>query len=492
MKSVPVCLAASFWALAVAPGLASAQTLNETWTVSIGSQVVPVAANGSFLIPNVQAPDQFGLGGPGTSPDFIGDDFVRVVGCGFSDGQMMWAFSEPFIIRQGMTSHVGPLTFTPTPPPLPVSLDISLPASSVVVGGSLQASVIGQIGDGSQVDLSGAADWTTYRTSNADIASVTADGLVEAKSAGIAFVTASNDSATTVKALAVTSETDPLTTLSGFTVLEGDLTFAADATISIVGQPFETMSAADGRFEFTGVPTEGVDSYTVRAVKNVGGQLFIGSKTVPVSPGELSDAGILELKFVDATEVVFVLDTSGSITSRPICDLVADVLNNLQQVAPNTIVTAYGITSNFPGGCSSSSVLAELGAMVPGNPGGCGANLFGNESWGPATAIVADRFPWTTTARVIIPVSDEGPCNGGSGCNSAADESIANAITIAQDNGCVVLPVLGFGSGTCVRDLAGQIAFGTGGSVTDVGLLPNGYFDAGSVLTDFILGVAGQ
>ena len=230
----------------------------------------------------------------------------------------------------------------------------------------------------------------------------------------------------------------------------------------------------------------------MRATKQIGDQFFIGSKTVDVVPGGMSDAGILELKFVDAAEVVFVLDTSGSITSRPVCDLITAVNTMVSTVAPNTQTTAYGITQQFPGGCSSDSVLSALGGGVPGQPGGCGSQLSGNESWGPATAIVAENFPWQTNVRVIIPISDEAPCGGGLSCNSADADSLLNALAVCQANGVTVLPVMGFQTPACVKALAEDIALATNGSVVDVEVTPGGYEGAKDLLADLILGAAGQ
>lgn len=471
---------------------ASAQELNDSWTVSIGTQVVPVASDGSFLIPNVSTPDQFGAGGPGTPPDLVSDEFVRVVGCGYIEGQTMWAFSEGFNVRQGETYHIGALTFTAVPPPLPVELSLSFPSPDANVGETLQATVTGLLGSGQVADLTSATSWTAYKSSNPSIAVMSPDGMLLARAPGLVHITATNDSVTAVKLVRVVSVADPLTTIVGLTVLDEDKSLCAGAEVSIVGQPYETISTDQGNFAFEGVATRGAAFYTVRATKQVGDQFFIGSKIVELVPGGLSDAGILELKFVDATEVVFVLDTSGSITSRPICQLVTGVNATLQQVSPNTITTAYGITALFPGGCSSASVLSALGGLVPGSPGTCGPILNQSESWGPATAIVAMNYSWQTNVRIIVPISDEAPCGGGTSCDTADNQALANALALCQANGVTVLPVMGFETPGCVQTLAQAIALGTGGSLISVDTLPGGYASAQTLLVDLILGVAGQ
>ena len=92
-KPMFVCLAA----IAVVSATASAQ-LDETWTVSVNGQTVQVNSDGSFRIPNIAAPDQFGAQGPGSAPDFLSDDFLRVFGVSTAGGVTRYATSESFQI----------------------------------------------------------------------------------------------------------------------------------------------------------------------------------------------------------------------------------------------------------------------------------------------------------------------------------------------------------------------------------------------------------
>ena len=94
------CLTALF-AILLAAGPAFAQ-LDETWTVTVGGRAVQVNPDGSFLIPNVAAPDLFGAGGLGTPPDFFSDDFVRLIGVRTVNGVTQWAYSERFQFSQGI------------------------------------------------------------------------------------------------------------------------------------------------------------------------------------------------------------------------------------------------------------------------------------------------------------------------------------------------------------------------------------------------------
>ena len=70
--------------------------LDETWTVTVNGQRVQVNPDGTFFIPNIPAADLFGPDGPGTIPDFLSDDFVRVIGSSTVNGMTRWVFNDPF------------------------------------------------------------------------------------------------------------------------------------------------------------------------------------------------------------------------------------------------------------------------------------------------------------------------------------------------------------------------------------------------------------
>ncbi|MGB2987248.1 MAG: cohesin domain-containing protein, partial [Phycisphaerae bacterium] len=178
-------------------------------------------------------------------------------------------------------------------------------------------------------------------------------------------------------------------------------------------------------------------------------------------------------------DVVFIMDTSGSMKDEAaaLCSGIEQMLTELAvlDVVPN--ITLLGITetpdSDFP--CLTNDVVTLLGGTVPGDPTSCEFpnTLSAFESWGPATAIVAERFGWIPdpdAIHLIIPIADEGSCNGSlpDGCNDPGDDrdSIENAIAVATapGNDVIVSPITGTGSDACVTGLAGDLAAGTGGS----------------------------
>ncbi len=172
-------------------------------------------------------------------------------------------------------------------------------------------------------------------------------------------------------------------------------------------------------------------------------------------------------------DLVFLMDTSGSMMddSAWLCESIARLIDDLDAEGVRVQSTILGITEHpssvFP--CLMDDVVRRFGAAVPGESGSCS---FPNgpsavESWGPATAIVAERFPWRSgSVRVLVPMSDEGPCSGGSsiGCNDPGDDraSVNNAAAVAWENGVMVFPVLA-GVDGCVTVLARDLAAATGG-----------------------------
>jgi len=174
-------------------------------------------------------------------------------------------------------------------------------------------------------------------------------------------------------------------------------------------------------------------------------------------------------------DLVVIVDTSGSMRdeAEALCGQLDAIVNDLAALGVNLSPTVLGITNvgDISFTCLQDDVVSLLGDSVPGVSDTCefpgGDAAF--ESWGPATAIVADRFGWTPDAvRLVVPVSDEAPCNGSrpDGCHDPGDDrdSITNASTIASAKNVIVSPILGTGSDACTTALAESIAQATGGN----------------------------
>ena len=172
-----------------------------------------------------------------------------------------------------------------------------------------------------------------------------------------------------------------------------------------------------------------------------------------------------------ALDIVFIMDTSGSMRDEAaaLCSFIDRILGGIGTVRLSVLGITETPVDAFT--CLTGDVVTSLGSTVPGEPTGCRFpdDPSAYESWGPATAIVAERFLWAGGAiHIIVPVSDEGPCNGNypDGCNDPGDDrsSIDNAIEVANAHNVIVSPITGTGSNACVMALANHMAAGTGGS----------------------------
>ena len=294
------------------PGAVIAAQLDQDWTVTINGQTVVPNADGSFRISNVSAADLFGPGGPGTPPDFVSDDAVRVLGISNAGGMTRYAFSEPFRLVSGESFRIGDLTFTDIPPPVPQSLTITFDSKTLTeVGEETQARVFATLGDGSVMDVTQRKAWTSYRTSNPNIASITEDGLVTATGAGIASITATNDGATAVGRLFVVPG-DPLTTVEGVVTWE-DGSPALDAVVSVVGFTPRDSTGTGGEFSIPGLPTS-FGPLAVVARKNQNDSLYVGRVTIDPVPGGVTYAGTIVLSASAGILVIGDGSTENSIT----------------------------------------------------------------------------------------------------------------------------------------------------------------------------------
>ncbi|MCH8146994.1 MAG: Ig-like domain-containing protein [Planctomycetes bacterium] len=284
--------------MVLARNQASFAQLDESWTVTVNGQTVQVEPDGSFRIPNVAAPDLFGPDGPGSARDFLSDDFIRVVATSTFNGITRYAFGECFQIRQGETFTVEDLTVKDFPP-VPVSLSIAPDTPTLTaIGETTQIRVTGTLLDGTTQDLTQRNSCTIYRTSNPAIATVAADGLVTAVSAGPVFIVATNGGATAVARLQV-APGDPLTTLEGFVQFEDGIP-AQGATVEIDLSPEIRMTDASGHFSFSGIPSL-LSPVVLSATLQVGADAFLGTTgSIALVPGGLTDAGVISLIGQDA------------------------------------------------------------------------------------------------------------------------------------------------------------------------------------------------
>ncbi|MCG3136460.1 MAG: hypothetical protein HJJLKODD_00293 [Phycisphaerae bacterium] len=184
-----------------------------------------------------------------------------------------------------------------------------------------------------------------------------------------------------------------------------------------------------------------------------------------------------------SVDIVFVMDTSDSQEGEgtALCNGINAVITDLTNAGVSVNAVKWGVTQNGTQNpdyaCLTGSVAAALGPQVPGDNGNCPAlitdgGVSARENWGGGTSIVADRFGWTpaigddpAALRIIVPISDEGPCLGDP-CSFQSDaDALENAIIQSVANNVRVYPIAASGSSSCVINRMTDLADGTGGQM---------------------------
>lgn len=263
--------------------------LDDRWTVTVNGQTVAANADGSFTIPNIAAADVFGAGGPGTAPDFLSDDALRVIATGVVDGVTYYGLVPPFQLPNG-TLIIDPATLLlgDRPPLTPTALTISAPSALLQVGQTTQLSIQALLADGSTQDVTSL--YTTYRLSSTGAATLTSDGSLSALGRGIVFVTAGNGGATAVKRFDVVTDVINTTFEGVVQTVDGAALPTASVSAAFIGS---ATADAVGGFSLPAIVSEG-SSATFSVSAELDGVSYRGLKTVSgVVEGGITDVGII-------------------------------------------------------------------------------------------------------------------------------------------------------------------------------------------------------
>ncbi|MGP1310603.1 MAG: GC-type dockerin domain-anchored protein [Phycisphaerales bacterium] len=185
---------------------------------------------------------------------------------------------------------------------------------------------------------------------------------------------------------------------------------------------------------------------------------------------DCNENGVPDLCDVQAgarAEIVVVFDTSSSMDDEAatICAAVDELQSDLIGMGLDAEVELLGV-NEVPGRigyqCLTGSVADQFGSELP------GIDIETNEDWGPAVTQVALSRTWSSTYRIVIPVSDEGPA-GGDACSDPGNDrdAIDEAIAACTAAGVAVLPVVGAEADSCVRSLMTELAEATRGRLVE-------------------------
>ena len=259
------------------------------FTVMVSDQVTVADEFGFVDFGNITIPDEFGAGGPGTPPDFVGDDIVRMLGFKELETGTRYVVSTPFqiVASEAFVIEEASLTFSDTVPPFPQSVALNAASLAIPVGGTSQLALTGTFFNGDTVDVTTAADGTTYRVSNTAIVTISADGLITGAGEGTAYVTATNNGAAAVRRVTVAGSLISTTVQGVVRDFNGDPVAGATITTAFGG---EVATDASGAFTLNLTLPEGTSGLTL--IITVGTDTFT-SGVLEVVDGGTVDAGTL-------------------------------------------------------------------------------------------------------------------------------------------------------------------------------------------------------
>ena len=168
-------------------------SLDQDCTVSILNRTVQVAPDGSWSMPNV--------------PSNLGQIRARVT-C-IRGGQTLSGQTAYFTVVTNGITNTGPFFFEQLDP-IPSSLTITPPGASIINGSgtTLQLAVTAHYPDASSQDVSASTSGINYSSTNPNLVSVTADGLLTSAASGSALISARKDGAVVVKQVTVVTTGD--------------------------------------------------------------------------------------------------------------------------------------------------------------------------------------------------------------------------------------------------------------------------------------------
>lgn len=337
--------------------------LDETWTISVGNATAPVAADGRWLVPNVIAADNLGGGPFGTSPDFVADDPVMVIGSRIApDGEPEWAIGTPFRFTDQATESIDQLSLTlsRTPPRIPQVLRTGPATGNGVItqiGGQLQLETWAMFGDRTSSFVTLGSERTIYRSSNTEVMSVGEDGLVTAHACGVAMITASNLGVPAITTL-VADEGAVVVDMEGICRLDGVPRPAA--FIELVGGVATVSTGMEGVFNLNAVAVPATNGVRVRGEFTEGVRLWSGvSAAVFPVDGMIVDLGIIDL--VEQTGLVNAGFESGT-TASYTTDGATSIVTALDVVLPSEGLYMAELTTGLTG---SGGSLTNDSIVIP-------------------------------------------------------------------------------------------------------------------------------
>ena len=249
--------------------------LSDGWIVSTLGRDADVGTGGSYSL-RVPA-------GPGVA---------RIRGQVRAKGRDRYWTSDFFDLPDNGQVEPGPGVFSDSPAPSPLRIELLRPAGVIDVGQSLQLVAEAEFPMASSVDVSLRALGTSYIASDDTDVAVDEAGLVVGLRPGTAFVTATNEGATSSLRIDVVSSS-VMTQLVG-TVLLPDGSPADGAVISSIG--YGVLAQTDVRGQFVSAIDLPADAVALSVQATFPGFAETSSGPVHIVADGLSDCGVLQLR----------------------------------------------------------------------------------------------------------------------------------------------------------------------------------------------------
>jgi len=339
--------------------------------------------------------------------------------------------------------------------PFPTTSAIRAVADNPVltaIGQTTVVRVIALLSDSTQKEVTGRGFGSTYLTSNPNVATVDAQGVVTATGAGSVLITVNNEGATAVTRIAV-SPAGLLTTVEGL-VQYDDGSPAIGATLVIPGHGDTLITSSDGRFSITGVLSS-LGPFRVRAYQIVNNQLRLGvTGRLRTITGGVTDAGIIVIK-PTTNFVYWTTPVSGSWTdaTKWSTGRVPSANDNVFIGVPGNIT----VTHSSPSATTIKSLVCDEDFILSGNNSfssiADSSEIAGNLTLsagtltGSGALAIFNEFRWTggrLEGNATIDIATSGTMFFSGGLNTVNQRTINNAGTIlcnaniALDGGAII------------------------------------------------------
>jgi alpha-tubulin suppressor-like RCC1 family protein len=283
----------------ISPDLNRPPRLDPDWTVQVGGQSASADNLGNFRVTGITLADTQGTT-PGSGPDFVGDDLVRLIAINTTGSSNRYAVSTFFRIQQSARNRPPALQTSSTAPQAPEALRVSIESSLLTSPGEVTRLRVELLyPDGSSDEANSETLGTTFRSSNPLVVTVDKQGLITAVAYGHAIVTASNQGTTGTVAVDVAPGADT-TTVRGIVHL-ADGTPAAGVTVSLTGLGVSPVAtSADGAFTLENVPIAFGSFNLIAITTGPNGRQFAAIAGLAPTVAGITDAGILTLGPVPA------------------------------------------------------------------------------------------------------------------------------------------------------------------------------------------------